>query len=132
MVNQIHPYPSDDDSFWILAVSASSGRDARILDDSAHEHGTHSDAQGHMIEAHGTRSVYTRLGPEGQSVGAEFGVTNVKTPTLSMEKFVTQSYCFEAGLTGCKMSKGGSQRHVGFCKESILFGWTSQPCTTAE
>ena len=105
MVNQIHPYPSDDDSFWILAVSASSGRGARILDDSADEHGTHYDAQGHMIEAHGTRSVYTRLGPEGQNVDAEFRVTNVKSPTLSMEKFVTQGHWFEARPTGCKMSK---------------------------
>ena len=33
--------------------------------------GTLYDAQGHMIEAHGTRTVYMRIGPEGQSVGAE-------------------------------------------------------------
>ena len=54
------------------------------------------DAQGHMIEAHGTRTLYMRLGPEGQSVGAEFRVTNVRTPILSMGKLV------EAGPTGCK------------------------------
>ena len=40
-------------------------------------------AQGHMIEAHGTRTLCTRLGPEGQSVGAELRVTNVRTPILT-------------------------------------------------
>ena len=40
------------------------------------------EAQGHVIEAHGTRTVYMRLGPEGQGVGAEFRVTNMKSPIL--------------------------------------------------
>ena len=40
----------------------------------------------HIIEAHGTRAVYMRLGPEGRSVGAEFRVTNVKSPIPSTEK----------------------------------------------
>ena len=67
----------------IFAVSVSSGRNARILVDSgadAHvwptnfasatplgpaKGGMLYDAQGRMIEAHGTRSVSMRLGPEG-------------------------------------------------------------------
>ena len=60
----------------------------------------------HMIEAHGTRTVCMRLGPEGQSVGAEFRVMNGRTPTLSMRKLVKQGYRFEAGPTGCKVPKG--------------------------
>ena len=61
-----------------------------------------------MIEAQGTRPVYMRLRPEGQSVGAEFRVTNVRSPILSMAKLVKQGHQFEAGLTVCKMSKEGS------------------------
>ena len=94
-------------------MSASSGRNAEFLVDSgADEHvcptdfasatplgptkgGTLNDAQGLMIEAHGTRTVYMRLGPEGKSVGAEFRVTSVKSPILSMEKWVKQGYRFE-------------------------------------
>ena len=63
------------------------------------------DAQGHMIEAHGTRTVYMRLGLEGQSVGAVFRVTSVRTQILGLGKLVKQDYRFEAGPTGCKMSK---------------------------
>ena len=89
----------------IQAVSgASCGRNARILVDSgADEHlcptnfasttplrlakgGMRYGAQGHRIEAHGTRTVCMRLGPEGQSVGAEFRVTNVRKPILSTGK----------------------------------------------
>ena len=54
------------------------------------------DAQGHKIETHGTRTVHMRLEPEGQSVGAEFRVTDVRTPILSVGKLVKQSYRFEA------------------------------------
>ena len=104
-VCQVQSSPPDDDSFWMIAVSASSGRNARILVDSgADEHvcptdfasatplgpikgGTLHDAQGHMIEAHGTRTVYMRIGPDGQSMGAEFRVTSVKSPILNVEKF---------------------------------------------
>ena len=60
-------------------MNALSGRNAGILVDSgADEHvsvtpvgpakgDTFYDAQGHMIEAHGTRTVYMKLGSEGQS-----------------------------------------------------------------
>ena len=41
-----------------------------------------------MVEGHGMGTVYMRLGPEGQSVGAEFRVMSVKSPILSMEKLV--------------------------------------------
>ena len=103
-MKQVQSSPPDDDSFRIFAVSTSKGRKARILVDSgADEHvcptdfasatllepnkgGTFNDAQGHMIEAHGTRAVCMRLGLEGQSVGAEFRVTSVKSPILSMER----------------------------------------------
>ena len=77
-VNQVHSSGGCDDSFWILAVSATSGRDARILVDSgtdAHvcptsfatatflavaKGGMLYDAQRYKIEAHGTRTVYMR------------------------------------------------------------------------
>ena len=112
------------DSFWVFVVSVSSGRNARILVDSgADEHVCPTDfasaaplglakggmlyyVQEHMIEAHGTRTVCIRLGPEGQSVGAEFRVMNGRTPILSMGKLVKQGYRFEAGPTGCKVPKG--------------------------
>ena len=89
-------------------MSAPIGRDARILVDSgADEHvcpksfgsapplgrakgGPLYDAQGHMIEAHGTSTVCMRLSPEGQTVGAGFRVTNVNTPVLSTGKLVKQ------------------------------------------
>ena len=79
-------------------MNALSGRNAGILVDSgADEHvsvtplgpakgDTFYDAQGDMIEAHGRRTVYMRLGREGHSAGAEFRVTNVTTRILSMEK----------------------------------------------
>ena len=109
-MNQVQSSPLDEDSFWIFAVGASSGRNAQILVDSdADEHVCPTDlasatplgstkgsmlygAQGHVIEAHGTRTVCMRLGPEGQSVGVEFTVTNVKSPILSMKKLVNQGY----------------------------------------
>ena len=43
------------------------------------------------------RTVYMRLGLEGQSVRSAFIVTNVITPILSMGKLVKQGYRFEAG-----------------------------------
>ena len=81
-MSHIQSFPLDDDSFWVFAVSTSSWRNVRILVDSgADEHvcptdfrsaplgptkvGTLNDAQGHMIDAHGTRTVYMRLGREG-------------------------------------------------------------------
>ena len=114
-------------------MSASSGRNARTLADSgADEHvcptnfasatplsGTLCGAQGHMIEAHCTRTVYMRHGLEGQSVGAEFRVTNVKSPSLSMEKLVKQGCRFETGPTGCKMSKGDSSVTLDVVKKSL-------------
>ena len=36
----------------------------------------------------------------------QFRVTKVKTPIFSIGWLVKQSYPFEAGPTGCKMSKG--------------------------
>ena len=36
-----------------------------------------------MVEAHGARTVYMRLRPEGRSVGAAFRVASVKSPILS-------------------------------------------------
>ena len=74
-----------DDSFWILAVSATSGRDARILVDSgtdAHvcptsfatatflavaKGGMLYDAQRYKIEAHGTRIVCMKLVQSSES-----------------------------------------------------------------
>ena len=60
-----------------------------------------------------------RLGPEGQSVGAEFRVTNMRTPILSMGRLVKQGYRFEAGLTGCKMSKGDRSATLDVVKNSL-------------
>ena len=45
-----------------------------------------------------------RLGPEGQTVGAEFRVTNASTPIPSMGKLVKQGNRFEAGPKSCNMS----------------------------
>ena len=64
--------------------------------------------------------MYVRLGPEG--VGAEFKVTSVNSPILSMEKLTKQGHRFEAGPTGCNMSKGGSQCGAGRCEEISLGG----------
>ena len=73
-MNQVQSSPLDEDSSWIFAVGASSGRNARILvDRGADEHVRPTDfasatplgptkgsmlydAQGHVIEAHGTRT----------------------------------------------------------------------------
>ena len=122
-MSQIQSFSSDDGSLWVFAVIASSGRNARTLVHSgADEHvcpkdfasatplglakgGTLCDAQGHMIEAHASRTAYMMLGPEGQSVGAEFRVTSVKSPIFSMVKLVEQCYRFEAVPTGANMSK---------------------------
>ena len=78
-------------------MGASSGRNARILVDSgADENVCPTDfasatplgptqgtmlyvAKGHVIEAHGKRTVYIRLLLQGQRVGAELSVTNVKS-----------------------------------------------------
>ena len=81
--------------------------------------GTLYDAQGHMIEAYGTRTVCMRLGPEGQSVGAESRITSVQSPILCMVKLVKQSYKFEAGPTGCNMSKGDHSVTLGVLKNSL-------------
>ena len=142
-VHQVPSSPPDEDAFWIFAVSA-----PRILVDSgADEHvcpksfasapplglvkgGTLHDAQGHVIEAHGTRTVYMRLGPEGQIVGARFRVTNVKTPVLSTGKLVKQGYRFEAGPTGCNMSKGDRSVTLDVVKNSLWLDATAY--TTAE
>ena len=63
------------------------------------------DARGHVIEAHGTRTVYMRLGPEGQSVGGEFSVADVNSPILSIGE-VGQGFKFATGPTVCKILKG--------------------------
>ena len=78
-MDQVQSSPPDEDSFWIFAVGASSGRNARMLFDSgADEHVCPTDfasatelgstkgsmlhdAQGHVIKAHGTRTVYTNV-----------------------------------------------------------------------
>ena len=57
-----------------------------------------------MIESHGTRFAYMRVGPEGQSEVAEFIVGSVTSQILSVGKFVKQGYQFEAGPTMCKLS----------------------------
>ena len=89
------------------------------------EGGTHHDAQGHMIQVHGTRSVYISLGREGNCQGAEYRVTNVRTPIVSMGELVKQGYRFEAGPTGCKISK----RDRGVTVEVVR---DVKACTTGE
>ena len=149
-VNQVQSCPSDEDSFWIFVVSPPSGRNERILvDTSADDHvcptnfasaaplglakgGMLHAAQGHMIEAHGTRTVYMWLGLGGQSVGAEFRVTNVITPILSMGKLVKQGNRFEAGPTGCKMSKGGRSVTLDVVKNSPRMRMDAKAYTTIE
>ena len=89
----------------------------------------HPDHQ-HMIEGHGTRLVYMRLGTEGQSVGAEFRVTSVKSPSLSMGKVVKHGYQFEAGPTGFKLSKGDRSVTLDVVKNPL---WVDvRAYTTAE
>ena len=91
-----------------------SGRSVRILVDSgADEHVCPTDvAPGTLLRPtkgvalYGTRTAYLRLGPEGQSVDAEFSFTIVTSPILSWRKLVRQGPQFEAGPAGCKMSKG--------------------------
>ena len=88
------------------------------------------DARGHVIEAHDTSIVYMRLGPEGRSVVAEFRVTNVRTPILSMGILVKQGYRFEAGSTDCKMSKSDRTVTLDVVKNSL---WVeAKAYTTAE
>ena len=65
-----------------------------------------------MIEGHGAR-------PEGQSVGAEFRVTTVRTPILCMRKLVKQGHRFEAGPTDCKMSRGDRSVALDDVKSSL-------------
>ena len=45
-------------------------------------------------------------------MGAEFRVTSVRTPIFSMGKLVKQDHRFEAGQTGCKVSKGDRRMDV--------------------
>ena len=63
-----------------------------------------------------------RLGPEGLVSGAEFRVTSVKSPILSMEKLVKHGYQFEAGPTGCKMSEGGRNVTLAAVKNRFFLG----------
>ena len=86
-------------------------KNARILFDSgAAEHfawrptngGTLYDAQGHMIEAHGTRTGYVRPTPKGQSVGVELRVANVTSPILSLGKLLKKVASSTQDLLGCK------------------------------
>ena len=120
--------------------SASSGRNARILVDSGADEqvsptdfasasllgftkgGTLHDAQGRMVEARGTRTEHMRLGPEGQSVRADFRVTSVK--------LVKQGYRYEAGATGCSLSKRDRDVTLDVVKISL---WVDvKAYTTAE
>ena len=79
-----------------------------------------------MIEVHGTRTVYMRLGPEGQSVGAEFRVT----PMLSMGKLVKQGYIqVWAGPISCKLSNGDRSVTLDVVKNSLV---DSKASTTIE
>ena len=83
-----------------------------------------------MIEAHGTRIVYMKLGPDLQGVGVKLRDTNVISPVLSMGILVKQGYKFEAGLTGCKMSKGDHSETLDVVKNSL---WVDvRAHTTAE
>ena len=89
-------------------MGVSSGLNARILVDSgadeyvcptdfaspaprADQSSMLYDAEGHVIEAHDTRTVYVRLGLEGQSVGEEVRVTNVKSPILSIPSWSSRA-----------------------------------------
>ena len=122
-VNQVYSCGGSEDSFKIFAVSAPIGRNARILVDSgAHEHvcptnfasatrlgptkgGMLCDA--HMIDAHGTRTLYMRFGLESQSMVAEFRVTNVRVPTSSAwESWSNEATSWRARPIGCNTSKG--------------------------
>ena len=59
-----------------------------------------------MIEAHGTRTLYMRLG-------------SVTTLIRSKGKLVTQGYRCEAESTGCKMSKGERSVTLDIVKNSF-------------
>ena len=61
-----------------------------------------------------------RLGPEGQSVGAEFSVTSVKSPILSMVELVKQGYKFETDWV--QDVERESQCGVGRCEKFSLGG----------
>ena len=77
---------------------------------------------------HCTRTVYMRLGPEGQSAGAEFKVLTVKSPILSMEKLRLPG-C--SGTDWVQNVQRGSQRDVGCCRELFSLGGR-QSFTTSE
>ena len=89
-----------------------------------------NDAQGHVIEVHGTRTAHMRLRLQGQSVCADFSVANVKSPILSMEKVVKQGDKFEAGPTRCKRSRGNRSVTLDVVKNSLWVDATAY--TTAE
>ena len=77
------------------------------------------DAQGHVTESSWHENcVHMRLGPEGQSVGAEFRVTSVKSPILSMGKLVKQGYKF--GTDWVQDVERESQPDVGRCEKFSL------------
>ena len=60
-----------------------------------------------------------RIGPEGQSVGAELRVTSVKSPIVSMGKLVKQGDKFE---TDCVQDVDReSQCDVGHCEKKKLW-----------
>ena len=63
-------------------------------------------------------------------MGAGFRVTNVKTPVLSTGKLVKHDNRFEAGPTGCNMSKGDRSVTLDVVKNSLWLDATAS--TTAE
>ena len=63
-----------------------------------------------------------RLRLQGQSVGADLSVANVKSPILSMEKVVKQGDKFEAGPTRCKVSRGNRSVTLDVVKKFSVGG----------
>ena len=61
-----------------------------------------------------------RLRLQGQSVGAEFSVANVKSPILSMEKVVNQGDKFEGRTDLVQDVEREPQRDVGRCEKFSL------------
>ena len=68
--------------------------------------GMHYDAQGQEIEAVGMRTVFMRLGPEGQDLSAEFRDTNVHSPSSAWENLSSEASSSRQDLHGCKTSSG--------------------------
>ena len=118
---------SEDGSLWVFAVSTRHhhGESVKVLVDSgADEHvcprgyaslaatssttwGTLYDAQGNVIKATGTRTVYLRLGPESQLVSADVRVTDVQPQSSVWGSWSSRASSSQLDQRGARWPRAG-------------------------